>query len=99
MHTPEEAAKIIGGTCKASWLKAGARAGTFPHVMIGGAYNFTDEQIREIVGLCTVPARRPPAATAAPATAKSSAATPTGEAARATGVTPLRARPPRQRNR
>jgi hypothetical protein len=97
VHTPEQAAEIIGGTCKASWLKAGARAGRFPHVMIGGSYNFTDAQIREIVQLCSVPARQPTPAVPVPAAVKLPTVRPVSDVVPGTGVAHIRPRQPRQR--
>jgi hypothetical protein len=65
-YTAAEAAAIIGGSCKASWLKAQARSRKIPYVKIGGAYNFTDAHIAEIISILEVrpkeqPAGKPPA--------------------------------------
>src|ERR1017187_4357057 len=51
VRTAAEAAGIIGGTCKASWLKQQAREGRIPYVRLGGAYNFTDAHIAAILGI------------------------------------------------
>jgi hypothetical protein len=98
-HTAAEAAAIIGGTCKASWLKAQAREGKIPYLWIGGAYNFTDAHIREIIALCEVRAR--PAKAAPPAPAKSTPAKRKADAPfsiPAAEVVQLRARAPRNRS-
>lgn len=50
-HTADQAAAIIGGTCTAYWLKVQARRKKIPYTQIGRACNFTDAQIREIIGL------------------------------------------------
>jgi hypothetical protein len=101
-YTAKQAAKIIGGTCKASWLKAKSRAGEFPCTMIGGAYNYTDADITEIVALCQVPARTKQAA-ATPAPARRASARRTAAAQPGTlpfppaEVIQIRAREPRKR--
>jgi hypothetical protein len=72
-HTAAQAAAIIGGTCKASWLKKLAREGRIGCQMIGGAYNFTEENIAEIRAYIARPARKPgpaPAAAAPPPRAR-----------------------------
>jgi hypothetical protein len=51
VHTAEEAAAIIGGDCKASWLREKARRREIPFTMIGGSYRWTDEHLKEIVRL------------------------------------------------
>lgn len=99
-YTAEQAAKIIGGNCKASWLRAKARAREFPYEWIGGSYNFTRAQIDEIIALCEVPVRRAAQAAAVPAKrapAKRAATAPSPLALGA-GVTLLKARAPRKRN-
>jgi hypothetical protein len=101
VHTAAEAAAIIGGNCKASWLKARARAREFPCEMIGGAYGFTDAHIAEIIAICEVPARRAAQPAPAPAPAKKTpakrATVPVSRALPA-GVTLLEVREPRKRN-
>ena len=57
-HAADQAAAIIGGNCKGSWLKQQARARKIPHTLIGGSYHFTDGQIGEILRIFEVPARR-----------------------------------------
>lgn len=54
VHTAEEAASIIGGSCKSSWLKDQAKSRRIPYTLIGGAYHFTDDHIREILAICEV---------------------------------------------
>jgi len=76
IHTAEEAAGIIGGACKASWLREKARLREIPFTMIGGSYHFTGAHIDEIIrsfeqqpqpaALKRAPARRPAAITGAP---------------------------------
>jgi hypothetical protein len=64
-HTADQAAAIIGGTCKGSWLKEQARVRKIPYTRIGGALHFTDEQLAEILRISEVrprevtPARAP----------------------------------------
>jgi hypothetical protein len=53
-HAADEAAAIIGGTCKGSWLKEQARIRKIPYTWIGGAYHFTDEQLAEILRISEV---------------------------------------------
>jgi len=102
-RTAEEAAAIIGGSCKASWLKRMAREGKIGALKIGGAWNFTDAHIAQVMRLCEVPASHPaqhaPAplpVTAGRQAAKRAAAAPV-PATPAGRVTQLRARPIRQR--
>ena len=68
-HDADRAAALIGGTCKASWLKQQARDGVIPYVKLGGAYNFTDADLAEIMTIFGVgprtqsasqPTARPP---------------------------------------
>jgi hypothetical protein len=63
-HAADQAAAIIGGSCKGSWLKQQARDGKIPYTLIGGAYHFTDEQIAETLRIFEVRPRevRPPGA-------------------------------------
>jgi hypothetical protein len=49
IHTAEQAAEIIGGDCKASWLREKARLREIPHTMISGSYHFTGAHLDEIV--------------------------------------------------
>jgi hypothetical protein len=67
-HTADQAAAIIGGTCKGSWLKQQARDHKVPFTLIGGAYNFTDEEIAEILRIFEVRPREvtPPRAPSSP---------------------------------
>jgi hypothetical protein len=64
-HAADQAAAIIGGTCKGSWLKEQARLRKIPYTRIGGALHFTDEQLAEILRISEVrprevtPARAP----------------------------------------
>jgi hypothetical protein len=53
-HAADQAAAIIGGTCKGSWLKEQARSRKIPYTRIGGAYHFTDEQLAEILRIFEV---------------------------------------------
>jgi hypothetical protein len=64
-HTADQAAAIIGGACKVSWLKEQARFRKIPYTRIGGAYHFTDEQLAQILRIFEVrpPELRPPQAT------------------------------------
>ncbi len=88
-RTPEEAAAIIGGDCKASFLRALARDGKIPFVWLG-KYAFTDAHIDEIVRYCErLPGK--PAKAAAPAPAKKPAVLASVPAV--TGVPQLRSRP------
>jgi hypothetical protein len=96
-HTAEEAAAIIGGTCKASWLKAQARQGIFPCLKIAGAYNFTDVDIAEILAILHRPAKVAPAASAASAAVNNRRSQAPPAQPPAATVTILRARSPRQR--
>jgi hypothetical protein len=48
-YSASEAAEIIGGKCKASWLREKARRRLIPFTMIAGAYHWTDAQIDAIV--------------------------------------------------
>jgi hypothetical protein len=63
-HTADQAAAIIGGTVKGSWLKQQAREGKVPCTVMGGAYHFTDEQLAEIIRIFEVRSREvtPPGA-------------------------------------
>ena len=98
-HTAEQAAAIIGGTCKASRLKAECRAGVFPHLKIGGAYNFTDAHIQEIIRLCEFVPKKPAAAPGL--SAKGTPAKPSAGPLPfpVTGVPQLQARESRRRGR
>ena len=95
VHTAIEAAAIIGGTCKPSWLRQQAREKKIPCRKIGGAYNFSDADIAEILAIFEQrPAARP--ATPAPArTARQRPATRPAEASPPAGVTQLKPRQPR----
>ena len=68
VHTADQVAAIIGGTCKGSWLKQQARDRKIPYTPIGGAYHFTDEQIAEILRILEVRPREmtPPRAPRSP---------------------------------
>lgn len=102
-YTAAQAAAIIGGNCKATWLKQLAREGKISYQWIGGAYHFTAAQIGEILQLCEHPASRPAQAAlpAAPAKRAPARRTTIQSAERvpvpAAGVIQLRARQPRQR--
>jgi hypothetical protein len=50
-NTAAQDAAIIGGSCKASWLKQQCREQRIPHPWIGGAYNSTRANIDEIIQL------------------------------------------------
>ena len=94
---------MISDDCTASWLKAKARAGEFPALKIGGAWNFTDAHIAEILRLCEVPARKAaqpaqPAATAKQKNPKRTTPDNAPFSLPATGVVQLRARQPRKRS-
>jgi hypothetical protein len=96
-HTAEETAAIIGGGCKASWLKRMAREQRIPYVQIGAARCFTDAHITEILRTFEMPALR-----AAPAAAPAPAAPRRVPASRpvhvpTAGVVQLTARQPRNR--
>ncbi|HEX3962403.1 MAG TPA: hypothetical protein VHZ03_38210 [Trebonia sp.] len=68
-HTPEEAAAIIGGGIKASYLKALARKREIPALWVG-KWAFLDEDIAAIIAYCRRPAReaaQPSAARPTPA--------------------------------
>jgi hypothetical protein len=99
VHTAIEAAAIIGGTCKASWLRQQARQKKIPCRMIGGAYNFTDADITEILAIVE---QRPAVKSAAPAAAAPArprlAARP-AEASLPAGVSQLKPRQPRAMRR
>lgn len=71
-YTPEEAAEIIGGDCKASYLRALAREGKVSALWLG-KYAFTSAHIREILAYCERPASTAKAAVQ-PAPAKSTTA-------------------------
>jgi hypothetical protein len=92
-HAADQAAAIIGGSCKGSWLKQQARDRKIPYTRIGGSYHFTDEQLAEIIRIFEVPARR--SAAPAPASRAPSATRP----AVPTGVPLLQAREPRKRGK
>jgi hypothetical protein len=99
VHTPEEAARIIGADCKASWLRTKARKGEIPSLWIG-KYGFTDAHITEIIRICERPARMAKPAAAAVPPAKSPAkraATPPAPRALPAGVTLIEIREPRKR--
>lgn len=100
-YTAKEAAGIIGGNCKESWLKTGAREGRFPSVKLSGAWNFTDAHIDQIIALCEVPARTVTAASPAPAKstpAKQKAAGPPAPLFPPAGIVQIRPREPRKRD-
>lgn len=90
---------IIGGNCKASWLRTKARKGEIPSLWIG-KYAFTDAHIAEIIRICERPARKakPAAAPVPPAKspAKRAAAAPAPRAL-PPGVTLIEIREPRRR--
>jgi hypothetical protein len=93
-YSAKQAAAIIGGACKASWLTRMARERRIPYVQIGPAYCFTDAHITEILKIFEV----------RPITAMSSARPPAKSAAPRSGTTAgpqvvLRARQPRKRGR
>lgn len=72
-HTPEEAAAIIGGDIKASYLKTLARKREIPALWVG-KWAFLDEDIPAIIAYCRRPAReaaQPTAAQPAPAPGRS----------------------------
>jgi hypothetical protein len=101
-HTPEQAAAIIGGDVKASWLRQKARNGEIPSHWFG-KHAFTGADIDEIIAICERPARKASQpAPAAPAPAKRAqgkrAAADTLPPAPAAGVIQLRAREPRKRS-
>lgn len=98
LHTATETAVIIGGSCKPSWLRQQAREKKIPCRKIGGAYNFSDDDIAEILAIVE---QRPAAKPAAPAAAKPNrqrAARP-AEAPLPTRVTQLKPRQPRSMRR
>jgi hypothetical protein len=66
-YDAEQAAAIIGGTCKASWLKQQARDGIIPHLKLGGAYHFIDSHLSEILSIHEVGPKAQPVAQSAPA--------------------------------
>jgi hypothetical protein len=96
-YTPEEAVAIIGGGCKASWLRQGAREGRFPFTWIG-KYAFTAAQISEIVAISA----RQPKKTGKPAATPEASTKHTPSSplipAPGLGMVQLRARQPRNRN-
>ena len=93
-HTAAETAAIIGGRCKASWLRQQARDGKIPYLMIGGSYHFSSEHITEILAAFEHrPTPTPPPAAAKPSRQRA-AARPTGETM-PPGVTQLKPRQPR----
>ena len=94
-HTPEEAAVIIGGTCKAYLLRKLARERVIDCLRIGGAINFTDAHIRQAVAYFEVPARPARAATRPAAKREPADGAPVFPVP--AGVTQLRARPSRAR--
>lgn len=71
VHTADQAAAIIGGGCKASWLREKARLRKIPFTRLGSGYGWTDAQITETLTILEVRpepellsrprARRPPA--------------------------------------
>jgi hypothetical protein len=87
------AAAVIGGDCKASYLRKLAREGKIPSLWLG-KYAFTEAHIRQIIAYCERPAK-PAKAPAPQAASKRAAARPFP--ADAAGVTRLRAREPRKR--
>ena len=91
-YNAEQAAGIIGGNCKASWLKAQCRKDKIPYTKLGGSYHFTDEQIVEILRIFEVPARR--GAVPAPPTSRAPSAR---RPVLPDGVPLLEMRPPRKR--
>jgi hypothetical protein len=95
-HAADRAAALIGGTCKASWLKQQARDGIVPHVKLGGAYHFTGAHLAEIISIFEVRPKAQPTRQPAPAAPRPTVA------AAGLGVKelPLLAdRPPRRRGR
>lgn len=53
-YTAAQAAAIIGGSCKASWLRAQARSRKIPYLWIGGPYNFSEVHLLEIMSIVEV---------------------------------------------
>jgi pyruvate/2-oxoglutarate dehydrogenase complex dihydrolipoamide acyltransferase (E2) component len=99
-YTAPQAAAIIGGNCKASWLKRMAREGKIDALKIGGAWNFTDAHITEIMRFCEVPAHHAAQPASAPS-CRPAAKRPPAAAVPLTAagtVTQLRARPIRKRS-
>lgn len=98
-YTAEQGAGIIGGSCKASWLKKLAREKKIPHLKIGGAYNFTDRHILAIISYFEqpVPAVQPQRGVPAgrPSTLQDGALPPVPAA----GAVQFRDRTPRRRVR
>lgn len=99
VHTATEAAAIIGGTCKPSWLRQQAREKKIPCRKIGGAYNFSDADIAEILAIVEQRPAEKPAAPAPAKTAKQRSATRPAEASLPAGVTQLKPRQPRAMRR
>jgi hypothetical protein len=89
-YTPEQAAAIIGGNCKAYYLRKLAREKKVPHLWVG-KYAFTAAHISEIVAYCERSVR---SAKAPQAHAKPPASLPAGVGV---GVVQLVAREPRRR--
>jgi hypothetical protein len=54
LYTADEAARIIGGSCTASWLTRKARAGEFPCTLMGRTRTFSRRQMAEILAICEV---------------------------------------------
>jgi hypothetical protein len=65
-YTAAQAAAIIGGSCKATWLKSQARSGKIPYLWIGGAYNFSETHLLEIMSIVEVRPKAQPDAQPAP---------------------------------
>ena len=94
-HAADRAAALIGGTCKASWLKQQARDGIIPHLKLGGVYHFTDAHLMEIISIFDVrPKTRPASQPTAARGLAPDAAAPRGQ--RAATIKP---RAPRNRRR
>jgi hypothetical protein len=91
-YTAAQAAAIIGGSCKASWLKSQARSSKIPYLKIGGTYNFSSEHIAEIMSILEVRPKEQPVARSPAAAPR-----PPGVAAelRVQGVPLLKSRAPR----
>jgi hypothetical protein len=93
VYTADEAAAILGGSVKASWLKEMARKREIPFTMLGG-YRWTDAHLEEIIALREHrPAPVQPAPAATPRASGRTSAAPAGSAP----VPLLRPRQPRRR--
>jgi hypothetical protein len=68
VYDARQAAAVIGGICKASWLKQQARDEIVPHVKLGGAYHFSNSHLAEIISIFEVRPKVQPVAQSAPAT-------------------------------